>query len=232
MMKRNFIFIAMGGLLVLFIAGQTGGAHLLWAADSKAALSSQTGGTKAPSVKALSTPQTGEKKASSAKLLPTAVPASGTTGPSQNPVPIAASPMSLSATYEYFSTGKADPFRPFMEIDPAVKARMEEEVKKLMAKKAVPVSPLQRADISQFRLVGTAGDETRCVAVVEDSVSKKYYPLHVGTYIGQNRGRVAEILQDRVVVEERAEMQDKAKKVKVKRLTLMLYKEEKEEGKP
>ena len=41
------------------------------------------------------------------------------------------------------------------------------------------------------------------MAIVEDGVAKKYYPLFVGTYIGLNGGRVAAILPDRVMVEER-----------------------------
>jgi len=62
------------------------------------------------------------------------------------------------------------------------------------------------------------------VAIVEDRVAKKYYPLFVGTYIGLNEGRVAAILPDRVIVEEKAEKQ--AKKAKIRRMTVMLHKEE------
>ena len=110
-------------------------------------------------------------------------------------------------------------------------AKMQEDLKKRMERKIKSISPLQQADIGQFRLIGTAGDQNRCVAVVEDGVSKKYYPLVIGTYIGLNRGRVSEILPDRVIVEEKAGMQ--AKKEKIRRVTLTLHKEkEEEEGKP
>jgi type IV pilus assembly protein PilP len=122
--------------------------------------------------------------------------------------------------------GKASPF---METDPAQKKKMEEEEnRRRAASKDRPISPLQQADIGQFRLVGIAGDQNRRVAMVEDGIAKKYYPLFVGTYIGLNGGRVAAILPDRVVVEEKAEKQDK--KSQVRRLTVMLHKEE--EGKP
>ncbi len=40
------------------------------------------------------------------------------------------------------------------------------------------------------------------MAIVEDGVAKKYYPLSVGTYIGLNGGRVVSILPDRLIVEE------------------------------
>jgi Tfp pilus assembly protein PilP len=66
------------------------------------------------------------------------------------------------------------------------------------------------------------------VAIVEDGAAREYYPLFIGTYIGLNGGRVAAILPDRVVVEEKAEKQ--AKKAQIRRVTVMLHKEE--EGKP
>ncbi|OIP89652.1 MAG: hypothetical protein AUK26_11015 [Syntrophaceae bacterium CG2_30_58_14] len=115
-----------------------------------------------------------------------------------------------------------------METDPALKKKMEEEQKKKAALQERPISPLQQAELGQFRLVGIAGDRARQTAIVEDGVAKKYYPLFVGTYIGMNGGRVAAILPDRVVVEEKAEKQ--AKKAQIRRVTVMLHKEE--EGKP
>jgi Tfp pilus assembly protein PilP len=53
----------------------------------------------------------------------------------------------------------------------------------------------------------------------------------VGTVIGPNEGKVVEILPDRVIVEERIEdANPKAKKAQVRRMTMMLRKEE--EGRP
>jgi Tfp pilus assembly protein PilP len=79
--------------------------------------------------------------------------------------------------------------------------------------------------------VGIAGDDKRRTAVVEDGTVKKFYPLFVGTVIGPNEGKVVEILPDRVIVEERIEdANPKAKKAQVRRMTMMLRKEE--EGRP
>jgi len=47
----------------------------------------------------------------------------------------------------------------------------------------------------------------------------------VGTYIGPNGGRVAQILPDRVVVEERVVIQEKSKKSQMKRIPLLLHPE-------
>jgi type IV pilus assembly protein PilP len=190
----------MGGILVLLLAGGTG----------------------APGLRAAE----GDTLRQGVPTLPPAAPAGGSGGPLAKPIPAAALPP--APTYQYNAAGKPDPFKPFMETDPALKTKKEEDLGKKTVGKGGPISPLQRVDIGQFRLVGIAGDQNRCVAIVEDGVAKKYYPLFVGTYIGLNGGRVAAILPDRVIVEEKAEKQ--AKKAKIRRMTVMLHKEE--EGKP
>ncbi len=189
MMRRHFISVVMGGILVLLLAVGMG-APGLRAADLKA--------------------------------LPPAAPAGGSGGTLAKQVPAAA--LAATPTYEYNAAGKPDPFKPFMETDPALKTKKEEDLGKKMVGKGGPISPLQRLDIGQFRLLGIAGDEKRRTAIVEDGTTKKYYPLFVGTYIGLNGGRVAAILTDRVIVEEKAEKQ--AKKAKIRRMTVMLRKEE------
>jgi type IV pilus assembly protein PilP len=157
----------------------------------------------------------------------TAPPAAG--GPdilSGKPVPAAA--LLTAPAYSYHPAGKTDPFKPFMETDPVVKTKKPEELKKKATVDTGAISPLQRLEIGQFRLVGIAGDQKKCVAIVEDGAAKRYYPLFVGTFIGLNGGRVAAILPDRVIVEEKADKQ--AKRVKIIRVTMMLHKDE--EGKP
>lgn len=162
-------------------------------------------------------------RAADSKPLPPAAPMVGSGGPgATKPVPAAV------PAYGFRATGKSDPFKPFMETNLALKKKQEEGPKKITVKKSGPISPLQQSDIGQFRLIGIAGDQNRMTAIVEDGVAKKYYPLFIGTYIGLNAGRVAAILPDRVIVEERAEKQ--AKKAKIRRVTVMLHKEE--EGKP
>jgi Tfp pilus assembly protein PilP len=100
------------------------------------------------------------------------------------------------------AAAKPDPFLPFVETEPVVKKKSEQGQGKKEVVKKLPVSPLQQREIRQFRLVGIAGDERKRMAMVEDGAAKKVYPLVVGTYIGPNDGRVAEILPDRVIIEE------------------------------
>jgi Tfp pilus assembly protein PilP len=193
MMRRHFISVVLGGILVLLLAGGTGAPRL---------------------------------RAADLKNLPPAAPAGGSRAPLATPLPAVA--LLPAPTYGYNAAGKADPFKPFMETDPALKTKKTEDLKKRTVEQSGSISPLQRLDITQFRLVGIAGDQKRCVAIVEDGVAKRYYPLFVGTFIGLNGGRVAAILPDRVIVEEKAEKQ--AKKAKIRRVTVMLHKED--EGKP
>lgn len=132
-----------------------------------------------------------------------------------------------SQPYRSRTVGKPDPFRPFIETDLEQKIRKEGSQSKKGGVKSRPLSPLQQMEIKQFRLVGIAGDDKKRTAVVEDGTAKKIYPLFVGTYIGPNEGRVAQILPDRVIVEERVEDQTKkGKQAQIRRITMTLHKEE------
>jgi len=131
--------------------------------------------------------------------------------PSLADISAAKASLATPETYKYTSVGKTDPFKPFMEL----------EAKPAKAKaKAIPLSPLQRLDVEQYTLVGIAGSQKGRAAMVEDRKDKKFYPLFVGTSIGQNHGRVVEILADRVIVEE------KQSNAKAKRIVLLLHREE------
>jgi Tfp pilus assembly protein PilP len=131
--------------------------------------------------------------------------------PSLADISAAKATLTTTDTYHYTSVGKTDPFKPFMELEP-------KPVK--LKEKAIPLSPLQRLDVDQYTLVGIAGNNKSRAAMVEDRKDKKFYPLFVGTSIGQNHGRVIEILADRVVVEE------KLGNEKAKRIVLLLHREE------
>jgi Tfp pilus assembly protein PilP len=159
------------------------------------------------------------------KAAPQAAPPIGAAKPvAKSALPVA--PQASSPTM-YHPVGKPDPFHPFTETDLVLQKKQEEDLKQKAAMKGRPISPLQQSEIGQFRLVGIAGDGKRRTAVVEDATVKKFYPLFVGTYIGTNEGRVAEILPDRVVVEERVETQDKkTKKMQMRRIPMLLHKEE------
>jgi Tfp pilus assembly protein PilP len=118
--------------------------------------------------------------------------------------------------FHYVPAGKADPFRPFLERDEALRRKMTKA-------KPVPVSPLQRAAVDQFKLVGIAGDAARRFAVLEDT-GGKFYTIKPGTAIGPDGGRVAEILGDRVIIE--TQPTEPKKQTKVNRVVIKLRREE------
>jgi len=197
MMKRYSREIIAGGILMLACAGG------LWAADARAPVHAAS---------AVST------AAAAAKTQPAAAPAAAPGAPAVQGAAAAAE------AYRYQPAGKSDPFKPFMATEPVPQTAKDAGLKKKGTATGRFISPLQQAEISQFRLVGIAGDETRRMAIVEDGVAKKNYPLFVGTAIGPNEGRVVSILPDRVIIEERSLTDDK--KMQVERITVMLHKEE------
>ncbi len=107
--------------------------------------------------------------------------------------------------YRYDPEGKLDPFQPLFATEApqrmAPSKKMGEKEKK---EKRLPLTPLQRIDLSQLKLVGIILSPTGNKALVEEP-SGKGYVISKGTYVGTHFGRVKKILNDRVIVEEEVE---------------------------
>jgi type IV pilus assembly protein PilP len=89
-----------------------------------------------------------------------------------------------------FSTvGKRDPFRPF-SLSTRTNSRPRENL-----------SPLERYDLGQLRLVGVVWHVKEPTAMIEDSVGLGYI-VKVGTPIGANEGKVSAIKPSEIVIEE------------------------------
>jgi len=91
--------------------------------------------------------------------------------------------------FSYNPVGKADPFRPFIQLTPEKMPR------------SAFLTPLQKYDISQLRLVAIITLPEGNVALVEDQQGRGYF-LKRGTAIGRHDGKVKAIHKDRVIVEE------------------------------
>jgi type IV pilus assembly protein PilP len=91
--------------------------------------------------------------------------------------------------FSYNPVGKPDPFSPFIQLTP-------EKIPKTAF-----LTPLQKYDISQLRLVAIITLPEGSVALVEDQQGKGYM-LKKGTLIGRHDGKVKAIHKDRVVIEE------------------------------
>ena len=115
------------------------------------------------------------------------------------------------SNYKYYPLGKPDPFNPFVEIEIASKKKEE---------KKISAYPLERDEIEKFSLAGIIGDRIQRLAIVEimDDGKLKFYPLLRGTHIGLHKGKVLEIMADRVIVEE-------PDKNKIRRIILKLHKD-------
>ena len=85
--------------------------------------------------------------------------------------------------------GKRDPFRPFT-LNTRTSSRPRENL-----------SPLERYDLGQLKLVGIVWHVKEPSAMVEDSVGLGYI-VKVGTPIGANDGKVRAIKPNEIIIEE------------------------------
>jgi len=105
--------------------------------------------------------------------------------------------------YFYDPKGKPNPFQPLFATE-APQRRMAPGKKKGKEEKRLPLTPLQRIDLSQLKVVGIIISPAGNKALVEEP-SGKGYVITNGTYVGTNFGRVKKVLIDRVIVEEEVE---------------------------
>jgi type IV pilus assembly protein PilP len=141
---------------------------------------------------------------------PKAVPQKGAPAPS-------AGPAEEEKDYVYDPTGKRDPFQPFIATQTPVKPVGEE----------VPITPLQKYDLSQLKLVAILVGKGEGKAMVEDAEGKGYI-IEKGVYVGRNFGKVKAVLKDRVIIEER--YKDYRGQVKAKEIVLQLHPPGEEKG--
>jgi type IV pilus assembly protein PilP len=91
--------------------------------------------------------------------------------------------------YTYNPIGKRDPFKPFITLGP----------KKPIT--TARLTPLQRYEVSELKLVGILKGPAGYRALVEDA-SGKGFIITKGTLIGRENGRVKEIHDDRVIIKQ------------------------------
>ncbi len=96
---------------------------------------------------------------------------------------------------QYNPEGLQDPFVPFVmpEEPPDALPALE---------RLRPLTPLERVELGQLRLVGTMQSPEKEIMAMVELPDGKGFMLHEGTRIGPNQGEVVEIHPDRVVVRE------------------------------
>jgi type IV pilus assembly protein PilP len=115
----------------------------------------------------------------------------------------------------YNPLGKIDPFEPLFKDEPEL---VPSESKR---EKRIPRTPLENIDLGQLKLVGVILASSGNRALVQEA-SGKGYIIKEGTYIGVNSGKVTEIKNDRVIVEE--EIEDVVGKPTIRNKELVLPK--------
>ncbi|PIE70857.1 MAG: hypothetical protein CSA22_05525 [Deltaproteobacteria bacterium] len=97
----------------------------------------------------------------------------------------------------YLPDGKLDPFKSiFFESEIS-----GEDKFKPKKNKRKHITPLEKFDLGQLELVGIIQSEQETIGIVEESNGKGYV-VRLGTYIGLNSGRIVEISNDRLLIEE------------------------------
>jgi len=113
-------------------------------------------------------------------------------------------------SYSYNPAGKPDPFKPFLQLT-SVQSR------------SAPLTPLQKYEFSQLKLVAVLLTPEGNIGLVEDATGKGFF-VKRGTLIGRNDGKVAKIFDDRMLIEE--VFLDALGQKKVNEVTLTLHKSE------
>ena len=116
-------------------------------------------------------------------------PSLATTNPKADPQPAIGKTANLQEGFRPAPTGRRDPFRPFtLNLRSNVRRREN-------------LSPLERYDLGQLKLVGVILGAKEPTAMVEDSAGLGYV-VKVGTPIGASDGTVKTIKQDAIIIEE------------------------------
>ncbi len=117
----------------------------------------------------------------------------------------------------YDSKGKIDPFEPLIQEKPPQEDKpvVDNRPKRIL-------TPLEKIELSQIRLVAVIIMKNRSIAMVEEA-SGKGYEVKIGTYIGRNQGKVFEIRKSSIVVKElvkdyKGRLKERVKEIKLHKL--------------
>ncbi len=97
----------------------------------------------------------------------------------------------------YDTKGRVDPFIPLLseqKEDAAVSMPVDNKPKRIL-------TPLEKMDLSQIRLVAVIEMKGRSIAMVEEA-SGKGYEVTIGTYMGKNSGQVSAINENGIIIRE------------------------------
>ncbi len=105
--------------------------------------------------------------------------------------------LEISDSIGYVAKSRVDPFMPLIQEKKEIPAP---EIQKPDKPQRV-LTPLEKMELSQIKLVAVVIMEDRKIAMVEEATGKGY-EVGIGTYMGKNQGRVIDITFDTIVVKE------------------------------
>ena len=100
-------------------------------------------------------------------------------------------------SWQYDSKDKIDPFAALFKEGGDVGLKKKDKLTR-------PLTPLEKIDLSQLKLVAVLRTESVSKAMVEDATGKGYV-ISIGTLMGTHSGKVIKIQKDRVFIEEETE---------------------------
>jgi type IV pilus assembly protein PilP len=130
------------------------------------------------------------------KKIEIAIPAKGIAAPEtkddlQPQIPV----KSDEKVEHYDAQGKIDPFLPLLqEKTEAHQSVVDDTPQRIL-------TPLEKIELAQLRLVAVIIMENKKIAMVEESTGKGY-EVTIGTFIGKNQGKVTEINDNSIMVTE------------------------------
>jgi type IV pilus assembly protein PilP len=213
-MKKEFIMVHTSKIILSLIA--FGLVFSLFACDEKSRGEKKTSspgvvsGTISQPIAPKPAPQPAQPEDSTPK---TAAPeqADKTLDTDSDPAPVTV--MEEAATETYRSQGKIDPFRPLIQETPEESAPIVDDRPKRI------LTPLEKIELSQIRLVAVILMKGKQIAMVEEAGGKGY-EIGIGTYIGKNQGRVSEIKSSSIIVKElfrdyKGKLQERVQEIKL-----------------
>jgi len=122
-------------------------------------------------------------------------PKSNKTPVLENTLPVSEQKEDKQESEHYDSLGKIDPF------ESLIQEKTEESQPLIDERPKRILTPLEKIELSQIRLVAVIIMKNRQVAMVEEA-NGKGYEVGIGTYIGKNQGKVSEIKDSSIVIKE------------------------------
>lgn len=116
--------------------------------------------------------------------------------------------------YSYNPNGKVDPFVPLVTSSPVTESETA-----VPAEKDVPLSPLQKLDIDDFKLVAVIASDVELTALLEDPAMHGFI-VKEGMLIGRHGGVIKKILPTSILIEEQLSDEQGKKEMKIRTITL------------